>query len=82
MATRIISECTPVALEDEIRRDLKACIAHSGISQSEIATRMGCSPAYISALLTGRKSLSLRSIIAIALAADWVPSFQLVENDD
>ena len=82
MGTRIISECEPMTMENEIRRDLKACIAHSGITQSEIAARMGCSKAYVSALLGGHKNLTLRSIVAIALAAGWVPSFKLVEMQE
>lgn len=82
MTTKIITECEPGDLEDQIRRNIKACIAHADLSHSDIAARMGCTPAYISSLLSGKKTMSLRSVVAMALAAGWVPSFELIDRTE
>lgn len=56
-------------VSDSPSKALKALMDHYGVSQAYIATHAGVSPAYVSDIVKGRRSVSPR--MAVALSRMW-----------
>lgn len=53
---------------DDFRANVKVALADNGLSQSDLARRLNCTPGYISQLLSGRHDPGLRVVESIAHA--------------
>lgn len=60
----------------EVFAELKAAIAKRGVTQEEIAGRLGRDPATISRCLSGRQNVTLRTMCDIARAIGYRPDIR------
>ena len=59
---------------------VNAHMQHQGISNAELARRMGTSPAYITRLFRGSANLSVQTMTKLAHAVNSTLSLELVAN--
>lgn len=64
----------PKELCDMFRANLKTRRVELGLSQSEIARRIGVDPGYISDLERGKRNPNLQRLAPLAVALDTTPS--------
>jgi len=68
-----ISEVLVLDLNEQIVDRMTA----RGLRRSDLAQRMGVSKAYITKVLRGNTNLTLRTLVALCLATDAIPTVQL-----
>jgi transcriptional regulator with XRE-family HTH domain len=68
--------------QNEIFRQLDAYMRQHGLSQKEIAEKLGVSNAYVSQILNGNFNFTLKKLIEIGLMMGRVPSIEFLTKDD
>lgn len=61
----------------DVTERLTEALHEMGVTQAELARRLGRTPGFVSQLLGGGRNLTLRTIADIAVALDLRPSFAL-----
>lgn len=56
---------------DSLRLTIRAALAHSGITQAELARRLHLSPKHVCQVLKGRAGLSIDMADRMLAACDW-----------
>lgn len=59
---------------------LASALEQSGMSQSRLADKLGCTRGFVSQVLAGGRNLTLRTIADIALALDVKPVFSVLRD--
>ena len=61
----------------DVTEQLAGALENGGVTQAELARRMGRTPGFVSQLLGGGRNLTLRTVADIAAALSLRPSFKL-----
>jgi transcriptional regulator with XRE-family HTH domain len=64
-------------MQNQIYRALEEYLAREGISQSQLAERLGVTKGYVSQVLNGNFNYSLKKLIQLSLSLDLIPVFEL-----
>ncbi len=67
-------------LQDGLRDAVEEQMEMAGVTRAELSRRLGVSPAYVSNVLNGVRTLTLRGLIKIATALDL--GFDIVLEPD
>jgi len=68
-------------IQNELFRQLKEYIEKEGISQSELAEKLGVTKGYVSQVLNGNFNYTLKKLIELSLAIGKVPDLQFKDVD-
>jgi len=58
---------------------LRECIENEGITQTELARRLGCSPRWVNKLCSGKRNMTLSTMADAFLALDKAITFRVEE---
>lgn len=61
---------------------LANALEQSGMTQSKLAEKLGCTRGFVSQVLAGGRNLTLRTISDIALALDVKPAFSVLRDEE
>jgi len=68
--------------QNEIFRHLHAYMKNNGISQKDVAKKLGVSNSYISQVLNGNFNFTLKKLIELGLAIGKVPRIEFVDKSE
>jgi transcriptional regulator with XRE-family HTH domain len=68
--------------QGEIYRQLTAYMEEHGVSQKEVAEKLGVSTSYVNQILKGNFNYTLKKLVEISLLMGKVPFIQFVSFDD
>lgn len=66
----------------EVTEALSSALERSGMTQSKLAQKLGCTRGFVSQVFAGGRNLTLRTVSDIALALGVKPKFSVCAGDD
>jgi transcriptional regulator with XRE-family HTH domain len=64
--------------QNEIFREVHSYMQENGITQKELAKKLGVSDAYVSQILNGKFNFTLKKLIELGLAIGKIPKIKFV----
>jgi transcriptional regulator with XRE-family HTH domain len=67
--------------QNEIFREVHGYMQENGITQKELAKKLGVSDAYVSQILNGKFNFTLKKLIELGLAIGKIPKIKFVSQE-
>ena len=68
------------AVHADLVHSIEAAIEHSGLSKAELARRVGITPKHLYRLLSGKRTMTVRTLAKLAYTLRVYPSIRMFDH--